>query len=86
MAVEMDGNKHQMDLTIVHYCWSDLFLAFMFVRLFFFYRTLVNYSDYTDAFSLKICKQYGFTSGAFFAVKVKFVTNPGMLVFCDFLA
>lgn len=40
----------------VYYCLSDLFLAFMFFRLFFLYRTLVNYSDYTDGFSLKICK------------------------------
>ena len=60
----------------VYYLLSDLCFAFMFFRLFFLYRTIINFSDHTDAYSLKICKQYGFTSGAFFALKVKMMTNP----------
>lgn len=68
------------------YCMSDLMLVVMFFRLFFLYRTIINFSEYTDAFSLKVCKQYGFNSGAFFAIKVKLITNPGVLVFVDFMA
>ena len=75
-----------LGLDDTHYLLGDLCFAFMFFRMFFFYRTVINYSDYTDAYSLKVCKQYGFTSGAFFAIKVKMITNPGMLVAYDFLS
>ena len=50
------------------------------------YRTIVNYSDENDAYSRKICKQYGFKSGAFFTIKVKLLTQPGLLVLTDFLS
>ena len=81
IGINGDDNIH----TNQYYFLSDLFLALMFFRLFFFYRTLMNFSDHSDAYSIKICKQYGFTSGLYFALKVKMITNPLMLVFYDLL-
>ena len=68
------------------YHLNDFLLIFMFFRLFFCYRTAINYSVYTDAYSLKIYKQYGFTAGVFFAIKVKMMMRPGWLVLYDFLS
>ena len=55
----------------------DYLLAFMFLRIGFAMRTFVNFGTYTDAYSRKLCKQYGFTSGVRFTLKVHMVTNPG---------
>jgi hypothetical protein len=42
---------------------------------------MINYGTYTDAYSRKLCKQYGFTSGVRFTLKVHMVTNPGTAAF-----
>ena len=55
---------------------SDFILAFMFLRIFFLLRSVFNYSIYTDAFSKKLCKTYGFTSGVRFTLKCHFAVNP----------
>ena len=65
---------------------NDFLLVFMFFRLFLFYRTAINFSVYTDAFSLKIYREYGFNAGLFFAIKVKMMMSPGWLVLYDFLS
>jgi hypothetical protein len=60
-------------------------LVFMFIRLFFVYRSIVNYSIYTDAYSRKVCKTYGFTSGVRFSYKCHLENHPGTFVFVIFI-
>ena len=55
----------------------DYLLALMFFRIGFLMRTFINYGKYTDAYSRKLCKEYGFTAGVRFTLKVHMVTNPG---------
>ena len=64
---------------------SDFILAFMFLRIFFVLRSVFNYSIYTDAFSKKLCKSYGFTSGVRFTMKCHFAVHPGKTMFFLFL-
>jgi len=52
----------------------------MFLRLFFMYRSFINYSIYTDAYSKKVCKNYGFTSGVRFSYKCQLENHPGTFV------
>lgn len=52
----------------------------MFFRLFFMYRSFINYSIYTDAYSKKVCKNYGFTSGVRFSYKCQLENHPGSFV------
>ena len=56
----------------------------MFLRLVFLYRSMINYNIYTDAYSMKLCKLYGFSGGFRFSIKVKMLMNPGALVLFDF--
>ena len=58
----------------------------MLLRLFFIARTCINYSVYTDAYSKKLCRQYGFTSGVRFTLKVQCLMNPTYFVGTLFLA
>lgn len=44
----------------VTYLMSDFLLAFMWIRLFFIVRTLLNYSIFTDAYARKLQHAYGF--------------------------
>lgn len=48
---------------------SEFLLAMMWFRLYFLIRSIFNYSIYTDAYSKKLCKTYGFTAGARFTLK-----------------
>ena len=36
--------------------FSDFLIVFMFFRLFFLYRCVINYNLYTDAYSKKVCQ------------------------------
>jgi hypothetical protein len=62
------------------YFLGDWLLIFMFFRLFFMYRSFINYSIYTDAYSKKVCKNYGFTSGVRFSYKCQLENHPGSFV------
>ena len=54
----------------------------MFVRIYFIFKCIFNYSVYNDAFSKKLCKEYGFYPGFVFIMKTKFVKSPRLtLVF-----
>ena len=53
----------------VVYLLSEFLIAIMWFRLFFLIRSIFNYSIYTDAYSKKLCKSYGFTAGARFTLK-----------------
>jgi len=57
----------------------------MFLRLFFLFRTIANYSSYADAYSKSLCKKYGFTSSVRFAIKCNFVMHPERAFISTFL-
>jgi hypothetical protein len=73
-----DGN------IITSYFLSDFFLAFMFLRLFFLARSIFNYSIFTDPYSKKLCRSYGFTSGVRFTFKCYFEVHPEKTVLIVF--
>ena len=53
----------------VVFLFSEFLLAMMWFRIYFLVRSIFNYSIYTDAYSKKLCKSYGFTAGARFTLK-----------------
>lgn len=64
-------NLKSIERQFVMYYLCDFILVFMFLRLMFLARSIMNYSIYTDAFSKKLCRNtYGFTSGNRFTLKV----------------
>ena len=63
---------------------SDYILVIMFLRLFFLFRCIFNYSIYTDAFSKRLCRQYGFYPGFRFIFKCLFVIVPSRTVITMF--
>ena len=64
---------------------SDFFLASMIFRLFFIYRSVLNYSLYTDAFSKKLCQKFGFPNNLSFALKCLFKLYPTWTAFINFI-
>lgn len=69
---------------ITSYFLSDFILAFMFLRIFFLCRSIFNYSIYTDPYSKKLCRSYGFTSGVRFTFKCYFEVHPEKTVLIVF--
>ena len=69
---------------VTSYFMSDFILAFMFMRIFFLCRSIFNYSIFTDPYSKKLCRSYGFTSGVRFTFKCFFVVHPEQTVFIVF--
>ena len=57
------GVKH------VPYFLSEFIIIFMFVRVYAVIRFLERYHEFTDLYSQKICRSYGFRSGRMFAFK-----------------
>lgn len=70
---------------VAEYFLGDYFLAIMFLRVLFVYRSVLNYSTYTDAISKKLCSEYGFTNGNKFALKCLLTVYPFTLVMCTFV-
>lgn len=64
----------------VYYLLSDFILAFMWFRIFFLIRAVINYSIFMDIYSKKLCKSYGFTANVRFAFKCFVRANPGSSV------
>jgi hypothetical protein len=64
----------------VYYLFSDFILAFMFVRILFLLRAVINYSIFMDIYSKKLCKSYGFTANVRFAFKCFVRARPGLTV------
>lgn len=60
--------KRPMEITI-HQFLSDYILVFMFLRIYFIFKCLFNYSMYSDDFSKRLCKSHGFYPGFRFVVK-----------------
>lgn len=63
------------NIPVVYYL-SDILFSFMFIRLFFIFRTLANYSVYTDPYSKTVCRKYGFDSSVRFAFKCYLINHP----------
>ena len=61
---------------VVEECYSHYVLAFMFLRVYFVVKWILNQSFYTDAFSKKLCNEYGFYPGFRFVFKSKFIKSP----------
>lgn len=80
-----EDKKGDIDNKYFLYFLSDWLLVFMFTRLYFSYRAIINYSLYTDAYSRKVCKTFGFTSGVRFSYKCHLENNPGMFVLVLFV-
>lgn len=51
-------------------------LAFMWIRIYNLVRTILNGTVYMDAYSKKICNQYGFNPGVKFILKSLLKSNP----------
>jgi hypothetical protein len=64
----------------VYYLLSDFILAFMWIRIVFLIRAVINYSIFMDIYSKKLCKSYGFTANVRFAFKCFIRANPGSTV------
>mmetsp|Transcript_16179 Transcript_16179/g.25062 ORF Transcript_16179/g.25062 Transcript_16179/m.25062 type:complete len:109 (-) Transcript_16179:1080-1406(-) len=63
-CLEFEFGGHRVD-----YYFSEFQTAFMWIRIFFLIRSIFNYSIYTDAYSKKLCKTYGFSAGVRFTFK-----------------
>jgi hypothetical protein len=69
-------------LVPVYYLLSDFILAFMFFRIVFLFRSVINYSIFMDIYSKKLCKSYGFTANVRFAFKCFIRSQAGSTVVC----
>ncbi len=57
LIIDMLSTKSK--LVPVTYNLSDFLFAFMFLRVYFLIRTLLNFTDFSDLYSKKICAKYG---------------------------
>ena len=69
-------NCQSIDVT---YLLSEFMLAFMFLRIYFFVRTVVNYTIYNDPFSKRLLRAHGYDQNQFFfSLKCHLKVNPVM--------
>ena len=76
-----DPNKKQ-----VIYFLNEFLLVLMSIRFYFLARNVLNYCDFLDAFSKKICRSYGFESGVFYTIKCLMVINAEKTVLYIFFS
>lgn len=69
----------------VYYLLSDFILGFMLIRCYFLFRAIFNYNLFTDLYSKKLCKSYGFTANLRFTYKCLLKSDPGLTVMCTLL-
>ena len=72
-------------ITVV-YLLSEVLLVLMSVRIYFLIRCVLNYCEFMDAFSKKICRGYGFETGVKFTIKSMLIVNPESTVMYIFFA
>jgi len=63
-----------------NYLSSDYMLIAMWARCFFILRAIFNYNLFSDLYSKKLCKSYGFTANVRFAFKCLMKSDPGITV------
>ena len=71
--VVFEGKKTNYKIV---YFFSEVMMALMWLRIYFLIRTVMNYTDFMDAYSKKLCSSYGFTTSIFFTVKSRIIINP----------
>ena len=70
----------------VVYLYSEIILVFMSLRVYFLVRCILNYSDFLNAYSKKVCRSYGFETGVFYTIKCLMVTSPEKTVLLIFFS
>jgi hypothetical protein len=78
MIIDMLSTKSK--LVPVQYMLSDFLFAFMFLRIYFLVRTLLNFSLYSDLYSKRICSKFGVEANTSFYVKALYVKKPGYVI------
>eukprot|EP00347_Sterkiella_histriomuscorum_P011736 403371299 len=76
--LNMLGTKDKM--VDVKYMLSDFLFAYMFLRFYFFIRTVTNFSIYSELNSRRICSNNGFAVGTGFVLKANVQKRPGSTV------
>ena len=76
--LNMLGTKDKM--VDVRYMLSDFLFAYMFLRFYFFMRTVTNFSIYSELNSRRICSNNGFAVGIGFVLKANVQKRPGSTV------
>lgn len=56
----------------------------MWLRIYFLIRTVMNYTDFMDAYAKKICSSYGFSTSIFFTIKSRLIIHPESTVIIIF--
>jgi hypothetical protein len=64
----------------VRYMLSDFLFAFMFLRVYFVIRTLMNFSPYSEMHAKRICAKYQVDADTSFCIKALMKKNPGMTI------
>lgn len=64
----------------VKYMLSDFLFAFMFLRVYFVIRTLMNFSQFSEMHSKRICAKYGVEANTSFCVKALMKKSPGTTI------
>jgi len=77
-VLDMLGDKK--DNVIVRYMLSDFLFAFMFLRVYYVIRTLMNFCPYSEMYAKRICAKYGFESSTSFCIKALITKSPGVTI------
>ena len=72
------------DRYIIMYCegkdtiWflSEFMLVIMFSRFYFLVKSMLNYTQFMDPYTKKVCKSYGFENSVLFTIKSNIEINP----------
>jgi hypothetical protein len=55
---------------------SEFLLVIMFIRIYFLVRSALNYTQFRDPYTKKICSAYGFENSVLFTIKSNIEINP----------
>lgn len=58
------------------YLLSEFMLVFMFCRIYFVVRSMLNYTQFMDPYAKKLCKSYGFENSILFTIKSNLMIQP----------
>lgn len=86
ITVPSFNSEHRLNDLNVYYLLSDFILAFMLTRMYFLLRSITNYSQYTDSFARKLCRNYGVSTGLRFSMRCYLKNNPGITIGVMFLS
>ena len=76
--LDMIGDKKSN--VIVKYMLSDFLFAFMFLRVYYVIRTLMNFCPYSEMYAKRICAKHGFESSTSFCIKALITKTPGITI------